>query len=446
MRDVVFDPFPGSLHEPINGREMSPAEIFRRVTLRRNFFQSRGMAHGDRVFIGYGNCIEFFVDLLSIWSLGGTVVPLDTALTAFEIENQIRAVQPAFFLHMDPTPSNVTTSLEATGITAIEAREGENARSQSDAPTDLLPHTGEALILFTSGSTSQPKGVVHTHQSLRAKWSALKATLGVEIFRRSLCMLPTHFGHGLICNCLYPWLAGQDLYLLPSFSPAVSLTLGQILAERQITFMSSVPAMWQLTLRSRRPVTTKLEEVFCGSAPLSSYLWEQIREWCVGATVRNVYGITEVGSWIAGTAPGDLPRDNLIGKPWGTEIKIAKCSDPENVSSADQACPIGTEGAIWVKTRALMQGYLDREDLTKRAVAKGWFSTGDIGVIDNSGQLILCGRIRDEINRGGIKIYPADIEALIERHPKVKDACAFGYDDRLLWSSGGFGFSCAKSQ
>ena len=193
IRDGLFDPLPGSLHEPIKGREASPAEIFRRVALRRNFFQSKGMAQGDRVFIGYGNCTEFFVDLLSVWSLGATVVPLDTALTAFEIENEIRAVRPRFFLHMEPTPSTVTTSLEGTDITAIEARECEDARSQSDMPTDFLPQTGEALILFTSGSTSQPKGVVHTHQSLRAKWSALKATLGVEIFRRSLCMLPNSF-------------------------------------------------------------------------------------------------------------------------------------------------------------------------------------------------------------------------------------------------------------
>ena len=84
-------------------------------------------------------------------------------------------------------------------------------------PPGRLSLDDDALILFTSGTTGQPKGVVHTHRSLRARWMSLRQSLGIESFRRTLCLLPTHFGHGLICNSLFPWLFGQDLYVLPPF-------------------------------------------------------------------------------------------------------------------------------------------------------------------------------------------------------------------------------------
>jgi oxalate---CoA ligase len=115
--------------------------------------------------------------------------------------------------------------------------------------------------------------------------------LGITVFRRTLCLLPTHFGHGLICNSLFPWLAGQELYVVPPGKTQIVSQLGSLVDEHAITFMSSVPSLWRLALKtSRPPVQHTLERVICGSAPLSADLWHRIKDWSateVGECLRD---------------------------------------------------------------------------------------------------------------------------------------------------------------
>jgi long-chain acyl-CoA synthetase len=195
--------------------------------------------------------------------------------------------------------------------------------------------------------------------------------------------------------------------------------------------MSSVPALWRLALKAAPPPRARsLQRVFCGSAPLSASLWQGIREWTGAPEVLNVYGITEVGSWLAGTTlPDFVPEDGLIGEAWGGVVTVLRSGDPSGPAEDRQACGPGEAGYVWVNTPALMRGYLGRDDLTAQAVSDGWFTTGDIGIIDERGRLYLRGREREEINLGGMKVYPGDIDAVLERFEGTVDVCAFGYDD-----------------
>ena len=272
---------------------------------------------------------------------------------------------------------------------------------------------------------------MHTHRSLRARWIALQQSLGTEAYRRTLCLLPTHFGHGLICNCLFPWLSGQDLFILPPFTPDAVMRLGAIIDEHRITFMSSVPAVWRLALKTARPPQAgTLKRVFCGSAPLSGHLWREVQRWTGTRDVCNAYGITETGSWVAGTTIPDMePDDGLIGVPWGAEVAITREGSPDLPPGLGARCEPGESGFVWLNTAALMKGYLDRDDLTGQVVRNGWFLTGDLGFVDTRGYLYLRGRVRDEINKGGMKVYPADIEAVAEQFAPVTDLCCFAVDD-----------------
>jgi acyl-CoA synthetase (AMP-forming)/AMP-acid ligase II len=221
--------------------------------------------------------------------------------------------------------------------------------------------------------------------------------------------------------------------VLPPFRPDIVVRLGAVLDEHRITFMSSVPALWRLALRTARPpVGRSLERVFCGSAPLSATLWRDIREWSGAPVVANVYGITETGSWLAGSVDPDVePADGLVGEPWGGRFAVMRGDGAPAVTapSGPDVCGPGEEGRVWVSTPALMRGYLGRDDLTAEAVVNGWFRTGDIGLLDGHGRLFLRGREREEINRGGSKVYPSDVDAVIDGFAPAVDACAFGYED-----------------
>ncbi len=423
----------GNLTEPLSGRAWDQTTIERQVRARIAHFQARGVAAGDRAFLHHGNTLEFFADLLALWHLGACAVPIDARLTPFEVEAIAQTIEPCVSIWRELPDESLVSSLAALGATVVASSELLHGEPPTPPPS-ALELDEPALILLTSGTTGQPKGVVHTHRSLAARWMGLRPHVDLAHFRRTLCLLPTHFGHGLICNCLYPWLAGQDLFVLPPFRPDVVVHLGRIVDEHEITFLSSVPTVWRLALKTAAPPRRgRLEWVFCGSAPLSAALWHDVREWTGTPHVTNAYGITETGSWVAGSAGLDVaPEDGLIGEPWGAVVRVLRAGEGQEPAETAGPCAPGEPGRVWIHTPALMQGYFRRPDLTRAVVRGGWFYTGDIGAIDERGLLFLRGREREEINKGGAKIYPADIDAVVERFAGVRDVCTFAYADELF--------------
>jgi len=425
----------GNLSEAVSGRRWNVSEVNRQVARRTARLKSAGVMPEDRVLLPFGNRLEFFAELLAVWRLGACAIPIDSRLTPFEIENLARAANPRVAIVDETTPAEVDRIMRDLGGTTVEVTDTGNIESdilQTDADAD-------ALVLFTSGSTGEPKGVVHTHRSLQARWNALRNNLPLTAFERSLCLLPTHFGHGLICNSLFPWLSGNDLCIAPPFRPELIMRLGALIDEHQITFMSSVPSIWKLALKLARPPSGgTLKRLHCGSAPLSATVWEGIRTWSGCRQVCNCYGITETGSWVAGSRDASEPaEDGLIGEGWDTIIQISHQNDTSLAPNEDQRCAAGESGYVWLKTEGIMKGYFGRDDLTAAVIVDGWFMTGDIGAIDDRGRLFLRGRERDEINKGGMKIYPSDIDAVVERFDRVTDVCAFPIEDPVYGQTPG---------
>ena len=411
----------GQLTEPLTGRHWDAPSAIREVSARAARYRRRGLRPGDRVLLHFGNRLELFAELLAVWRSGGVAAPVDAALTRVELERLVETVAPRFSVVDDATDGTIARALPP-GVAILDATEPLPAADPSE---DLARAACDALVLFTSGSSGVPKGVVHTHASLAARWGALRRELGLAAYARTLCLLPTHFGHGLICNSLFPWLAGQDLFITPPFRPDLLLRLGAMIDEHRITFLSSVPAMWRLALRVARPPRGgSLRRVHCGSAPLPATLWESVRGWAGIPEVFNTYGLTETGSWVAGTSGGPFtPADGLIGPPWGAALHVRRADTT--------ACAVGEVGQVWIESPAMMRGYLGQDELTRQAIQGGRLATGDLGLLDERGWLHLRGRERDEINKGGLKISPAEVDAAAEGCRGVADVCAFALDDPL---------------
>ncbi len=392
------------------------AEVRRRVPLLR----AHGAGPGRHVVIAHGGTPAFFADLFAVWQSGACAVCTDAGLTAGEMANIVDFVDPRCVL-VDGAAKGGGTGLAVPVIDA--GREPPPATGAGvDARSGGLDDP--ALILFTSGTTGTPKGVVHSFRSLLARVALNRAHIGMPALERSLCVLPTHFGHGLIGNCLTPLLAGRSLFLYCGMGVRGAAGLDTVLAENGITFMSSVPSFWKIVLKVAKPPERQtLRQVHVGSAPLSADHWRAIMEWAGTSNVLNMYGITETANWLAGGVAGEEgAADGLVGAMWGGQAAVL---------TEDGRLAATGEGELAVQSPSLMQGYFRQAELTATVLRDGWFFTGDLGRIGDDGLIRITGRRKNEINRAGMKIQPEEIDLLLERHPDVLEACAFGIPDEI---------------
>lgn len=403
----------GSVHDLVHDIRWSGPELaheaHRRAAALRPYCQP-----GENLFvITHGNSPAFFADLFAVWEVGACAVCVNPGLTQGELDNVTAFVEARAVLADGGSAG--TEVMPVVGSAQGRAQPGPAAAGHSalDDP---------ALILFTSGTTGDPKGVQHSYRSILARLALNQAHIGGQTLARALCVLPTHFGHGLIGNCLTPLLCGGDVFLMHGTGVAGAAGLGDVLTDHQISFMSSVPAFWKVALRvAQPPASATLRRVHIGSAPLSSELWQGVMDWSGTREVANMYGITETANWIGGALASQLqPEDGLLGTPWGGQFAVA---------GEDGSPRSHGEGEILLQVPSLMSGYYRRPDLTTEVLRQGWYHTGDTGSIDAQGVLRMTGRNRYAINRGGMKVYPEELDLLLERHPDVMEACAFGISD-----------------
>lgn len=412
------------------GASMTYAQLDRAVSAFARTLRARGASPGDRLVLANANTPEFFVAFFGAARAGLVAVPLDPGLAAAELTNVLDHARPHAVV-VDPRSAAVFEPLGVPLCTASPDGDGADLRGEDGEDAEHRGGDGNAaaLIIYTSGTTGTPRGAVHSHAGVLRKVEDIRAWFGLNEADRELCLLPTHFGHGLVCACLTTLHFEGTLVLCRPFDAELLPRVFALADEHGVTTFSTVPTIIRLMLRNpaiRAPASKRLRFVTCASAPLHPEEVDAF-EARFGVPLLNCYGLTEAGTWSA-MSPADPARDRRsVGTAAGCQFRAIAIED-----EARRPLPAGEIGELEVSGPSVMLGYDGAPEATARVLRDGWLSTGDLGWVDDRGRVYLAGRSKDLIIRAGANIYPAEIEGVLLRHPEVAEAYVVGLDHAIL--------------
>lgn len=389
--------------------------------------RAAGVAPGDRVAALLGND-PAFVALFHAAPLAGAIpVPLNVRLAPAELARQLADAAPRLLVH---GPGALAALAADAAACRGEAGGGPLLLVASDALAVAAPAGGSggepdvaltapAAIVYTSGTSGEPKGVVLTHASLLASAVASAFHLGALPGERWLACLPL-FHVGGLAILARSALAGGAVVLHDRFDPEA---VSRALDEERVALVSLVPTMLARVLdaRGERPPPPGLRAVLLGGAAAPAPLLARAAR--AGWPLLPTYGLTEATSQVATLPPGAPLRTDGGGlRPLpGVAVRV--------VDEADRPLPPGASGAIHVRGPTVTPGYWRRPEASARALAGGWLRTGDLGALDADGALRVLGRADDVLVTGGENVHPAEVEAALLAHPDVADAGVAGLPD-----------------
>lgn len=406
------------------GRSISFADLAARAAAVSGRLRHLGVSRGDRIALLIGNRPEFVEILNAAARLGAVIVPLNGRLSPTEIARQLEDSNPRVLLYDKATRDTVAAVREMLAISAVsvdvDALNGDPVLDEiagdPDRGSTTIDLQAGHCIVYTSGSSGRPKGVLLTFGN--CFWSAVGSAfnLGVHHDDRWLACLP--FCHvGGLSILLRSVIYGTSAVIHHGFDPA---RVDRALDEDRVTIISVVANMLQRLLETRgdRPFPPWLRCILLGGGPAPPALLQACR--ARGLPVMQTYGLTEAASQVATLAPADAERKlGSAGKPLlGTEVLLRGIDGP---------VPTGEVGEILIRGPSVSPGYLNPVGDAQRQ--DGWFCTGDLGRLDDEGFLYVMGRRDDMIISGGENVYPAEVEAALQAHPAVAEACVFGVPD-----------------
>jgi O-succinylbenzoate-CoA ligase len=420
-----------ALVEVERGLRLGYAELDRRANRVANALRELGVAPGDRVALLLMNGVEYLETYFGLAKLGAVMVPLNWRLVAEELAFILRdsgsklLVHDAEFdavaaeLRARQTPlehfvraaGGLPPSGDALDHDALRSAASDVRVEPTAGPDDLL------FIMYTSGTTGLPKGAMHTHGSMAAASLTINLTADLRYRDRYLQMLPL-FHVGALTPATAAVHRGATLVLMRGFDPS---RVFRVIEEEGITTGLAVPAMLNFMLaagNADRSDHSKLRWLMSGAAPVPPALIERYA--ALGIEIHQVYGLTETCGPACLISPEEaLARIGSTGPAFfHTDVRVAD-------EGGRDVAP-GEVGEVLVRGAHLMKGYWNRPEATAEALRDGWLHTGDLATLDKDGFVTIQDRKKDMIISGGENIYPAEVEALLARHPNVLECAVIG--------------------
>ena len=386
-------------------QRLTYAELDRRSRQAAAYLTSRDVKPGDRVGLQARNSFAFASLYFGILRIGAIVVPQNPLAAPRELEGALSDASAEILLTEDDGSALAAHAPPRSGLHPV-------------APDDT------AVILYTSGTTGKPKGAELTHANLGRNAQAAVDIYGITIEDVVLGVLPLYHSYGQTCTLNGAIAVGARVVLEPRFDAS---RIVEVIREHAITVLLGVPTMFSDLAHcdADERAFASLRMCSCGGAPLAPEVVEAF-EARTRRPLFETYGLSETSPIASFNGRGGVPRSGTAGWPIrGTEMRIA--------GPGGETLAPGEVGQIAIRGHNIMKGYWRNPEATREAIDRdGWFYSGDLGDVDEDGAFRVVGRLKEMIIRGGLNIYPRELEDLLHTHPAVRAAAVVGIPDARL--------------
>ena len=433
--------YPDDVAVVVGPQRTTYRELWQQSLAYAGALRARGVGEGDRVAMLVPNVADFARVYYATLALGAVVVPVHALLKRHEIEYVLGDSGSSLLVCAAPLLVEGAAGAQLAGVDVVTVL----APPATDAGTAVVPPAPDRLeslaaeaeplttyvprhpfdtatILYTSGTTGQPKGAEGSHFALLQQVDTnLMSTFDMRRGDVLLGALPLFHTFGQTCTMNTGFRAGATIVMLPKFDGDAALAA---MVEHGCEVFMGVPTMYMALLdaATRSEARPPLRYAISGGASLPLAVLAKFEQ-VFGAPVHEGYGLTETSPVATFNHVGRPPRPGTIGTPiWGVDVEIADSSVEDRIV----LLPHGEIGEIVVRGHNLMNGYLDRPEDTAKAIVDGWFRTGDLGTKDDDDYLTVVDRTKDMIIRNGYNVYPRQVEEVLAQHPDVTMAAVFG--------------------
>ncbi len=413
-------------------------ELYQSVLSLAASLMEIGISKGDRVGTVLPNSPALIQSYYGIWRAGATIVPNNPMAKALELQKTFLNSDIKLVICSESTLAQVLEACKDREIKIVVASIKETIKrlpSGAYSFEDLLkndrrppevhikPDEDVAVILYTGGTTGEPKGAMLTHRNIVcntmqfAEWYAF--TPGEEV---SVCVIPMSHSGGMSGVMNVPLYSGATLLVMQRANPPV---IGKTVEKYRATRLFGVHTLFAALLNdeeARRCDYSSLKACRTGAAPLPVQIKEAFDRLAGKEVLIEAYGITET-SPLAVANPINRAKPGSIGIPLpDTDAKIVDIDTGREVS-------VGEEGELLIKGPQVMKGYLNKPEATAEAIVDGWFRSGDVARMDEEGYFYIVDRLKDFINASGFKVWPREVEEVIYKYPGVKLVAVVGVPD-----------------
>ena len=391
-------------------------EFSDRVERAAGSLAARGLQPGDAVAVASGNTLDLATLLFACARARLVMVGLNTRLA------------PAQWGYM-VEHSRCRLSLSAPGFALEGAVDLAGVLTEADPAAGGTSRIGRPdedetfAVVYTSGTTGRPKASQVVHRASVHSGMSYQRLLQLGPDDVTAVLFPMYYISALHAHVLPAMLVGARCVLVDTTSPRDYVDL---LRREGVTWAYAVPSWWRLCLRL--PALRELPALrllAAGGAPFPPDLVAGLREAVPAAQLYDVYGLSETHS------PACILRDDEFGAHGGSVGRPLPCMEAQVRDEGGRVLPTGVAGELWMRGSLVTTGYRHDPESTSRAIVDGWFDTGDIARTDADGFVRILDRSKDMINRGGTKIFSAEVEELLRDHPAVEDAAVIGIPDPL---------------